>query len=71
MIDFSGTLNIEDADAFYARLIDLIESVPEDQREQAMARLVLLLANAVGDRQILDAALETARRSFEAGGASS
>ena len=62
---FSGRLNIADADAFYASLIETIEAVPEARREEAMGRLILLLANAVGDRAVLDRVLATVRSALE------
>ena len=52
--------NFSDADAFYAALADIHrERSPEDS-EQINARLILLLANQVGDQTILEQALAIA-----------
>ncbi len=65
MNDTPEPLNIRNADEFYARLIGVIEAVPEARREEAMGRLILLLANAVGDRERLDRILDTVRAAFD------
>lgn len=49
--------NFSDPDAFYAALADLHrERTPQDS-EKINARLILLLANQVGDQRILDQAM--------------
>lgn len=49
--------NFSDPDAFYAALADLHrERTPQDS-ETINARLILLLANQVGDQRILDQAM--------------
>ncbi len=53
--------NIADPDAFYALLMDMHRDLTEDQSTAANARLILLLANHVGDMDVLRAAMARAR----------
>ncbi|HPU50249.1 MAG TPA: DUF2783 domain-containing protein [Burkholderiaceae bacterium] len=55
------TPNIPDPDGFYAELIDSQRDLDEPQAAMMNARLVLLLANHVGDRTVLREALAAAR----------
>jgi predicted LPLAT superfamily acyltransferase len=50
------------ADAFYALLIDAHRGLSDEQSELTNARLVLLLANHVGDLDVLREALAAARQ---------
>ena len=52
--------NFSDADAFYAALADIHRDRSPQQSEQINARLILLLANQVGDQAILQQALAIA-----------
>lgn len=52
----------EDGDAFYAALVKAHEGLTEAQSEQLNARLVLLLANHVGDMNVLEEAIALARQ---------
>lgn len=52
--------NITDPDDFYERLIRLHEGMDETRSNVINARLILLLANHVGDRAALYQALEIA-----------
>ena len=54
-------LAIEAPDDFYQRLIDAHEGLSDDESMRLNARLVLLLANHVGDGDILDQAIDAAR----------
>jgi hypothetical protein len=60
-----GTLtlepNIKDPDGFYAELLAAHEGLSREDSEALNARLVLILANHVGDRDTIRAALEAAR----------
>lgn len=56
------TLNIEAPDAFYAELIELHRGLGEEQSRLVNARLILLLANQVGDIGVLRAAMAAARQ---------
>ena len=53
--------NISDPDGFYAELLGLHEGLSREESEALNARLVLVLANHVGDRNILRAALAAAK----------
>ncbi len=52
-----------DPDDFYTRLIDLHRDLSLAQSQTVNAKLILLLANHIGDREILDEAIELARAS--------
>ena len=53
--------NFDDADAFYAALIDAHRGLSDEQSTALNARLVLLLANHIGEAAVLRDALEKAR----------
>jgi hypothetical protein len=52
-------------DDFYAALISAHEGLSDDQSHTLNARLVLILANHIGDLTIVQEALALARRSLE------
>lgn len=52
--------NIPDPDSFYAELIDAHEGLSDEDSTAFNARLVLLLANHIGDRAVLRDALRVA-----------
>jgi hypothetical protein len=54
--------NITDADGFYAALLAAHKGLTEAQSHAMNARLVLILANHLGDRAMLDEALALARQ---------
>ena len=54
-------LRLHDPDAFYQVLVDAHRDLTEDQSHQFNARLILLLANHVGDRAVLAEAMAAAR----------
>ncbi|TFZ03183.1 DUF2783 domain-containing protein [Ramlibacter henchirensis] len=56
------TLNLQDADGFYEQLLDAHHGLDRDQSELLNARLILLLANQVGDAAILRGCIEAAAR---------
>jgi len=53
--------NIVDPDDFYAELIGGQRDLSEEQTLRMNARLILLLANHIGDRTILREAIRLAR----------
>lgn len=55
------TPNIPDPDGFYETLIDAHEGLTKDESDALNARLILILANHIGDREVLAAALKAAR----------
>lgn len=56
------TPNIKDADDFYAELLAAHEGLPDTQSNALNARLLLTLANHIGDRAVLSEALNVARQ---------
>ena len=52
--------NIPDPDGFYAELIDAHDGLSDEDSTAFNARLVLLLANHIGDRAVLTDALKAA-----------
>ena len=54
-------LNQQDADAFYEQLLDAHQGLTEQQSALLNARLILLLANQVGDAKALKECVEAAR----------
>ncbi len=61
MTSLKDTLNIAAPDEFYAELIALHRGLTEEQSRLVNARLILLLANHVGDPAVLRQAMRTAR----------
>jgi hypothetical protein len=57
--------NFEDADGFYAALIDAHRGLSDAQSGALNARLILLLANHVGAMSVLTDALQKARASID------
>lgn len=53
--------NLNDPDGFYSALIAAHESLSKAESDAFNARLILILANQIGDRAVLDEALEAAR----------
>lgn len=53
--------NFADADDFYDRLIAVHEGLSEDDSAALNARLVLVLANHIGDLEVLQEALRASR----------
>ena len=58
------TLNFSDHDAFYERLIAAHHGLTEEQSAQLNARLVLLLANQLGEEGLLEQCIDAARKPF-------
>jgi len=54
--------NIEDPDGFYAALIAAHDGLSDDESAALNARLILVLANQIGERATLLKALETAQK---------
>ena len=55
-------LNFQDADTFYEQLLNAHEGLSAEQSEQLNMRLILLLANQVGDAAVLQECIETASK---------
>jgi Protein of unknown function (DUF2783) len=58
-------LYFTDADLFYEQLLDAHSGLTEAASQLLNARLILLLANQVGDGDILRQCLEAARKEVE------
>lgn len=55
------TPNFQDADTFYEQLLDAHAGLDREQSELLNARLILLLANQIGDARVLRDCVEAAR----------
>ncbi|WP_419796582.1 MAG: DUF2783 domain-containing protein [Terasakiella sp.] len=58
--------NIQRPDDFYQELIDLHRDLSEEQSRELNAKLILLLANHIGDMAILSEAMKAAKKGIEA-----
>ena len=56
------TPNIPGADDFYAELLAAHEGLSKAESDALNARLLLILANHIGDREVLREALDVARK---------
>ena len=56
------TPQIADPDGFYEELVNAQRDLTDAEAQRMMARLVLLLANHVGDREVLTEAISRAAR---------
>lgn len=56
------TLNFEDADSFYEALLDAHLGLSKEESDLLNARLILLLANQVGNAGVLKECVEAARQ---------
>ncbi len=65
MAELILTPNLPDADAFYERLIELHQGRNEAESHRINAKLVLLLANHVGDPEAIEQAFREAVESAE------
>lgn len=61
MTDPNRPFRISDGDGFYAALVDALDAAGPDEASALLSRLVLLLANEVGDAEVLMAALSAAK----------
>lgn len=57
--------NIPDADGFYAELLALHDGKSKSASDALNASLILILANHIGDRTVLSAAMNAANLSKE------
>ncbi|AGK46080.1 MULTISPECIES: DUF2783 domain-containing protein [Burkholderia] len=54
-------LRLPDPDAFYEALIDMHRDLPDSESQLVNAKLILLLANQIGDIDVLREAMALAR----------
>ncbi|MXX74447.1 MAG: DUF2783 domain-containing protein [Holophagales bacterium] len=52
--------NIPDGDGFYEELLELHQGRSKEESDSINARLILLLANHIGDREVLREAMKAA-----------
>ncbi|MCV0426848.1 MAG: DUF2783 domain-containing protein [Roseibium sp.] len=52
--------NLDQPDAFYADLLTAHEGLTKEESDAFNARLILLMANQIGDRKVLNQLLEAA-----------
>ena len=57
------TPQITDPDGFYEELVDAQRELSDEQAQRMLAKLVLILANHVGDRRVLTDAIQLAASS--------
>lgn len=62
--------NLPDPDGFYAELLALHEGCEKSESDALNARLILLLANHIGDRDVLREAFDCAASNTTQGDAS-
>lgn len=53
--------NLTDADGFYEHLLDAHTGLSRDESEALNARLILLLANQIGDAEVLRRCVDAAK----------
>lgn len=53
--------HFQDADAFYEQLLDAHSGLSREDAELLNARLILLLANQIGDAKVLKDCIDAAR----------
>ncbi len=61
MTNLNTKPNINNPDGFYAELLELHEHLDKDQSDALNARLILILANHIGDRKVLRQAFKIAQ----------
>jgi Protein of unknown function (DUF2783) len=57
--------NLDRPDDFYQLLIDMHRDLTVEQSQLANAKLILLLANHIGDQEVLRDAMERARQGLK------
>jgi hypothetical protein len=70
MAGLNVDLNLAAPDDFYATLVELHRGLTDEQSELVNARLILLLANHIGDAEVLREAMRRAREGIEPTGES-
>ena len=65
MANLTTDLNLQAPDDFYEALIELHRGLSDEQSELVNARLILLLANHIGDMEVLRDAMRRAREDTE------
>ena len=61
MSDIKLNANIENCDDFYSKLLAAHDGLSDEESGNFNSRLILILANHIGDEKILDEAIEMAK----------
>lgn len=61
MADIVTTPNLKEPDTFYADLLTAHEDLTKEESDAYNARLILLMANQIGDHAVLQNLLDEAR----------
>lgn len=59
--------NFQDADAFYENLLDAHQGLSREESEGLNARLILLMANQIGNSDVLEACIAAASEAARTG----
>jgi len=65
MAELKTDLNFRAPDDFYEMLVELHRELSDEQSEMVNARLILLLANHIGDMDVLREAMRLAREELD------
>ena len=65
MAELKTDLNLRSPDDFYEMLVELHRDLSDEQSEMVNARLILLLANHIGDMNVLREAMRLAREELD------
>ncbi|MEO8629504.1 MAG: DUF2783 domain-containing protein [Betaproteobacteria bacterium] len=65
MAELNTHLNLAAPDDFYEALLDLHRELTDEQSQRLNARLILLLANHIGDMTVLREAMRRAREDID------
>ena len=65
MEKFKTELGIADPDDFYAKLIDLHEGLSPEESQKVNAKMILMLANHIGDKEVLEEVLDYLRSTLK------
>ena len=55
-------LHLQDADSFYEQLLDAHQGLSQEESALLNARLILLLANQIGDAKVLQECIAAAKQ---------
>jgi len=68
MVNLITELNLDCPDEFYEALLDAHRDLSDDESRELNARLILILANQIGDSATLHRALALARGDYKSRG---
>ncbi|MDC8830260.1 DUF2783 domain-containing protein [Alteromonas gilva] len=60
----TSQINIDNPDDFYEELINAHENLTNDESQKFNAKLIMVLANHIGDRDVLTEALDCVKNSY-------